>query len=90
MPFFVQRETYEPVLLERRVKRMRLETGNPFLHHRYTNTLPRREIFRRAALRPTRMLCTSPIVFFTSLYVGLVYGYTYLLFTSFSMLYTET
>lgn len=33
------------------------------------------------------MLFTSPIVTLTSVYVGLVYGYTYLLFTSFESLY---
>lgn len=33
------------------------------------------------------MLLRSPIVLITSIYVGLVYGYTYLLFTSFSSLY---
>lgn len=33
------------------------------------------------------MLFKSPIVLITSIYVGLVYGYTYLLFTSFSALY---
>lgn len=35
------------------------------------------------------MLFKSPIVLITSIYVGLVYGYTYLLFTSFSPLYEE-
>lgn len=33
------------------------------------------------------MLFTSPIVTLTSIYVGLVYGYTYLLFTSFENLF---
>lgn len=35
------------------------------------------------------MLFKSPIVLITSIYVGLVYGYTYLLFTSFSPLYQK-
>jgi MFS family permease len=36
------------------------------------------------------MLILSPIVLITSIYVGLVYGYTYLLFTSLTPLYTKT
>jgi MFS family permease len=36
------------------------------------------------------MLLLSPIVLITSIYVGLVYGYTYLLFTSLTPLYTKT
>jgi predicted MFS family arabinose efflux permease len=36
------------------------------------------------------MLVLSPIILITSIYVGLVYGYTYLLFTSRTPLYTKT
>jgi len=43
----------------------------------------------RAIARPLKLLCTSPIVLLTSLYVGLVYAYTYLLFTSFPLMYEQ-
>jgi predicted MFS family arabinose efflux permease len=36
------------------------------------------------------MRLQSPIVLITSIYVGLVYGYTYLLFTSLTPLYTKS
>lgn len=83
----MQRETYEPVLLERRTRRLRKELQRPALYHRHTNNVPWKARFSRAIVRPIKMLLTSPIVLLTSLYVGLVYGYTYLLFTSFSPLY---
>lgn len=87
----VQRETYGPVLLERRTKYLRSKTGNDKLYHAHSASLnrPRKEIFRSAIARPVKMLFLSPIVFITSVYVGLVYGYTYLLFTSFGSLFED-
>jgi multidrug resistance protein len=81
----LQHETYAPVLLERRRARLAKESGNDNLYHMYSDqtNMPKAEIFRRAMVRPILMLFTSPIVMITSIYVGLVYGYTYLLFTSF-------
>jgi len=87
--FFLQRETYEPVLLERRTKTARIQTNNPNLRHQYTTDISQKEIFTRAFVRPMKLLFKSPIVLITSIYVGLVYGYTYLLFTSFSSLYSD-
>jgi MFS family permease len=81
--FILQQESYAPVLLERRTRERQKQTGNPSLYHKYSNNLTKSEIFWRAIARPLTMLFTSPIVFLTSVYVGLVYGYTYLLFTSF-------
>lgn len=88
--FLVQRETYEPVLLERRAKRLRAATGRSNISHRHTTTEPRSAVFVKAIFRPLTMLFKSPIVLLTSFYVGLVYGYSYLLFTSFSTLFTQT
>lgn len=87
LSLFFQRETYEPALLEHRTRRLRAQTGNPELYQRYTNTASKHKVFARAIVRPTKMLLTSQIVLITSLHVGLVYGYTYLLFTSFGTLY---
>lgn len=85
----MQRETYEPVLLERRTELLRKTLGRPDLYHRYSGTVSKKSAFRRAIVRPLLMLWKSPIVLITSIYVGLVYGYTYLLFTSFGPLYKQ-
>jgi multidrug resistance protein len=89
---FLQHETYAPVLLERRRKRLAQDNGNDALFHEYSEqrSMPKAEIFRRAMVRPLSMLFTSPIVMITSIYVGLVYGYTYLLFTSFGRTFENT
>jgi hypothetical protein len=41
-----------------------------------------KELFLYSIVRPTKMLFCSPIVFLLSLYVGVIYGYLYLLFTT--------
>jgi MFS family permease len=85
--FIVQTETFEPVLLERRTEGLRKSLNRPALFHRYTDNGSWQARMSRAIVRPVKMLCTSPIVLLTSLYVGLVYAYTYLLFTSFPFMY---
>lgn len=45
--------------------------------------------FLRAIVRPTKMLFTSPIVAAMSLYMALCYGVLYLLFTTFTFVFTE-
>lgn len=48
-----------------------------------------RDVLLRAVSRPMRMLIRSPIVTGLSLYLALVYGYLYLLFTTFSTVFPE-
>ena len=87
--FVVQVETYEPVLLEQKTRRLRKSLDRPSLYHRYSDDLSWKLRMSRAIARPIKLLCTSPIVLLTSLYVGLVYAYTYLLFTSFPLMYEQ-
>jgi MFS family permease len=82
-------ETYEPVLLEKRTRRLRKTLDRPALFHRYTDNVSWQGRMSRAIVRPIKLLFTSPIVLLTSLYVGLVYAYTYLLFTSFPLMYEQ-
>ena len=76
------RETYPPTLLERKAKRLRKETGNPALRSKLTLDLPAKELFKRAIVRPFKMLLYSPIVLATAIQVAVVYAYLYLLFTT--------
>lgn len=76
------RESYANIILQRKVERLRKETGNPNLRSvRDTGRTPQ-ELFKFSIVRPLKMLFLSPIVFLLSLYVGVVYGYLYLLFTT--------
>ncbi|KAJ4329403.1 hypothetical protein N0V84_000037 [Fusarium piperis] len=47
------------------------------------------DVLLRAVSRPIRMLIRSPIITGLSLYLALIYGYLYLLFTTFSTVFPE-
>ncbi|KAE9987066.1 hypothetical protein EG328_003848 [Venturia inaequalis] len=78
----VLRETYAPVLLKRKTERLRQESGNDQLRSKYDEGLTNNEFLKRAIIRPMKMLFLSPLVFILSLYMAIVYGYLYLLFTT--------
>jgi len=76
------RETYSVRLLELKTRKMRNETGNQDLVSKLDTGLTTERRFNRSITRPIRMLFTSPIVFAFSLYMAIVYGYLYLMFTT--------
>ena len=73
--FVFLRESYPPVLLKRKAARLRKETGNPRLRSKLDSGLTPRAHFRRALLRPTKMLVHSPLVLTFAIYSAIVYGY---------------
>lgn len=87
---FTISESYAPTLLGRKAKKLRQETGNPKLRSALETTLTRKELFLLSIIRPAKMLFLSPIVFLLSLYVGLVYGYLYLVFTTITSVFANT
>lgn len=48
-----------------------------------------KDLFLFSIVRPMKMLFLSPIVFLLSLYVGVIYGYLYLLFTTITSVFEE-
>ena len=88
--FFFMRETYAPTILARKTARLRKETGNLELRSKLDIGLSPRDFFIRSIIRPAKMLTKSPIVLSTSLYVGVVYGYLYLLFTTFTLVFEKS
>lgn len=83
------KETYAPVLLERKAAKLRKETGNPELRSRYSDNRDFKKQFQFAIIRPLKLLFTVPIITLTSLYVAIEYGILYLLITTFSFVYSE-
>lgn len=88
--FVLVRETYPPILLERKAERLRKETGNPNLKAKLSSTLPPRDLFKLAIVRPFKMLLFSPIVLALSTFMAVVYGYLYLLFTTITEVFEST
>ncbi|KAL6858265.1 hypothetical protein ACO1O0_005725 [Amphichorda felina] len=83
------RESYAPVILQRKVRRLRKETGNDRLRSKMDTGLTPKEMFRRAIVRPMKMLIFSPICTIFALHMVLVYGYLYLLFTSVTFVFKQ-
>ena len=85
--FFLQ-ETYAPVLLHRKRKRLIAETGNADLRTEFDR--PDRtlvQLLSTAFVRPFRLLATQPIVQVLSLYMMYLYGMIYLVLSTFPTLW---
>lgn len=80
-------ETYAPVILEHKTRRLRKATGNDRLRSKLDAGLSPADYFKRGILRPFKMLLFSPICIICGLYVGLSYAYLYLMFTSLTPLF---
>ncbi|PTB61347.1 MFS general substrate transporter, partial [Trichoderma citrinoviride] len=83
------RETYASVLLRRKADRLRRRTNNPLLRSKLDPGLSHAAYLKRGILRPFKMLVLSPISIICGVYVGVVYAYLYLLFTSLTPLFME-
>ncbi|KAF2759379.1 MFS general substrate transporter [Pseudovirgaria hyperparasitica] len=90
LAFLLLRESYAPVLIGRKVARLRKETGNMNLRSKLDNGLTSKELLKRALVRPTKMLFLSPIVFLLSLYMAVAYAILYLLFTTFTFVFERS
>lgn len=88
--FIVLRETYAPVLLERKAARLRKTTGNPKYISKLARQLGRRQTFKIALVRPVKLLVNYPIVTIMCSYGAFLYGTLYLLFSTYSFVFKET
>ncbi|KAL1859675.1 hypothetical protein VTK73DRAFT_7512 [Phialemonium thermophilum] len=83
------KETYTPVLLERKARKLQKETGNTALYAKGQRQLPFPALMRRSFSRPIRMLLFCPLITGLSCYIAFVYGVSYLLFSTFSRVFEE-
>ncbi|KAJ5915292.1 hypothetical protein N7454_011046 [Penicillium verhagenii] len=83
------RESYAPVVLERKVERLRKETGNPNLRSTHNPGKLSRKLFLNALARPVKLLFRSPIVFLMVLFAATAYGYLYLMFTTMTEIFED-
>jgi MFS family permease len=88
--FIFLRETYAPTILARKTKRLRKETNNPHLVSKLDHGLTPKDFFLRSIVRPAKLIIRSPIVLSTCIYMAIVYGYLYLLFTTFPIVFEAT
>lgn len=81
------RETHPKVLLERKAAHLRVTTRNPHWRSKLDSALSPRQVLLQVLIRPAMLLVRSPMLFVISLYVALVFGVTYLLFTTFTSVF---
>lgn len=86
---FCMPESYALTLLERKARRLRLQTGNPHLESILATHQKPKDLFMFSILRPAKMMFLSPIVFSLSIYMAILYGYLYLLFTTFPQVFKQ-
>ena len=68
-------ETYHPILLTERAKRLRYETNNWAIHSAHeANRVTISDIGRRYLLRPLRMLMLEPILILVTVYTAFIFG----------------
>lgn len=84
------RETYAPIILERKAAKLRKSTGNPSYRSKLASRIPPKMLTLETVSRPTKLLLFSPIVSLTSIYIAILYGLLYILFTTFTFVYEET
>ncbi|KAI0378106.1 MFS general substrate transporter [Hypomontagnella monticulosa] len=85
------RETYPPVLLDRKRQVLAKETGNPALRTPYDDAgrSSAWATIRTAMTRPFKLVATQVIVQCIALYMMYVYGLMYLMLASFPVLFTS-
>ncbi|KAF3047380.1 hypothetical protein E8E12_000188 [Didymella heteroderae] len=89
MSLILMSETSAPVILERKAGRLRAETGNDKLRSKLDSGLAPKALFKFSIVRPAKMLTRSTICFAISLYVAITYTYLYILFTTFTAVFTN-
>lgn len=85
----MMKETFAPLILERKVARLRKETGNTNLRSKLDDGQTTKQKFQHAIVRPVKLLFVTPIVTLMALYVAITYGILYLLITTFSFVYRD-
>jgi DHA1 family multidrug resistance protein-like MFS transporter len=88
--FFVIPETYAPVLLQRKAKKIRHETKNWAIHAKADEQqVNLNEIMTKFLLRPFKMLFLEPILLLITIYMSLIYGILYLFFVAYPIAFSE-
>uniref|UniRef100_A0A060SXI5 ARAD1A03938p n=1 Tax=Blastobotrys adeninivorans TaxID=409370 RepID=A0A060SXI5_BLAAD len=79
MDYFFYEESYYPIVLVKKAKRLREQTGNWAIHAvAEQKNLDLNRILQNSILRPLHYLTTQPIVFLIAIYISFVYGILYL------------
>lgn len=91
-PIFIVmiKETRGSVILRRRAKRMRKDTGKPIYTEDELNTQPLYQKLAKSSSRPLYLLVTEPVLFATTLWSAFSFGTVFLFTQSVEQVFAET
>jgi len=89
---FLLPETYGPVILRRRAAALSKKTGKVYRSRGDVDSGPTKfaQVFKTSLLRPWILLFREPIVFLLSIYMAIIYGTLYMLFSAFPIVFQQT
>ncbi|KAJ6006825.1 hypothetical protein N7451_004769 [Penicillium sp. IBT 35674x] len=87
--WLILRETRADVILRKRAKRLRKETGRHIYAEAELDTTSVWKLIQVSFERPTRMLVTEPVVIFFTLWVSFAWGILFLFFSSVSQTFSH-
>lgn len=83
-------ETYAPVILKRKAKRLRKETGNPkIMTEQEAAGLSLKELIETCLYRPLKFALTEPVLDLMCFYVCLIYSLLYAFFFAYPVVFGE-
>ena len=83
-------ETYAPVILKKRAKRLRKETGNPkIMTEQEATPLSVKELINDCLVRPLKFVVTEPILVLVCGFVALIYSLLYAFFFAYPVIFGE-
>ncbi|KAF4992156.1 hypothetical protein FGRMN_7362 [Fusarium graminum] len=91
LSFTIFRETYAPIILKLRAKKLRKETGQPYYTYeeRIQEERSPAKVLGQAMTRPLRLLAFHPIIQVTAVISAIDYGLLYIVLTSFAELWAQ-
>lgn len=85
---FTVPETYAPIILAKRAKKLRKETGeSDYVTEQDLDMRPFSERLRMFLIRPVQLLFSEMIVLLISLYMSVLYGLLYMFFIAYPIIY---
>ncbi|PMD28884.1 putative MFS transporter [Hyaloscypha variabilis F] len=85
----LMRETYAPIILERKAAQLRKKTGDMALQAKGRQNVSTLVHLGRGLSRPLKLLVLSPVVLLLSIYVAFVFGLMFLCFSTYSAVFIK-
>ncbi|KAL4811520.1 major facilitator superfamily domain-containing protein [Aspergillus unguis] len=85
----IMKETYSPIILQRKAAQRRKETDDDRWWSRYDQKVSLVEMLKINLSRPFVMAVVEPICIFWNLYIAIVYGILYLCFTAYPIVFRQ-